>query len=80
MGVSLRRRRPCHTLSFGTAGTDLDDLMENVPAGSGIYSELGQSIRVAFGKGKLKHVKYIRKLEKHSSKRQILTAVTLQSE
>ncbi len=45
---------------------DLDDLMEKVITGSSIYSELDQSIRVAFEKGKLKHVKYIRKLEKHT--------------
>jgi hypothetical protein len=36
---------------------DLDDLMEKVTTGSGIYSELDQSIRVAFEKGKLKHMK-----------------------
>ena len=45
---------------------DLDDLIEKVITGSSIYSELDQSIRVAFEKGKLKHVKYIRKLEKHT--------------
>jgi hypothetical protein len=45
---------------------DLDDLMEKVTTGSGIYSELDQSVRVAFEKGKLKHMKYIRKLEKHT--------------
>jgi hypothetical protein len=44
----------------------LDDLIEKVTTGSGIYLELDQSIRVAFKKGKLKHVKYIRKLEKHT--------------
>ncbi len=40
--------------------------MEKVITGSSIYSELDQSIRVAFEKGKLKYVKYIRKLEKHT--------------
>ncbi len=45
---------------------DLDDLMEKVITSSGIYSELNQSIHVTFKKGKLKHVKYIRKLEKHT--------------
>ena len=45
---------------------DLDDLMEKVTTSSDIYSELDQSIRVTFEKGKLKHMKYIRKLEKHT--------------
>jgi hypothetical protein len=44
----------------------LDDLIEKVTTGSGIYSQLNQSIRVAFEQGKMKHVKYIRKLEKHT--------------
>lgn len=40
--------------------------MEKVITGSGIYSEPDQSIRVTFEKGKLKQVKYIRNLEKHT--------------
>jgi hypothetical protein len=44
----------------------LDDLIEKVITSSGIYLELDQLIRVAFKKGKLKHIKYIRKLEKHT--------------
>jgi hypothetical protein len=44
----------------------LDDLIEKIITSSGNYSQLNQSIRVAFEQGKMKHVKYIRKLEKHT--------------
>jgi len=43
---------------------DLEDLLNNVTSGSGRYSELDQSVRTAFQKGKAKHLKYVRKLEK----------------
>jgi hypothetical protein len=43
---------------------DLDDLMAKITTGSGIYLELGDSVKNAFKKGQAKHVKYIRKLEK----------------
>ena len=43
---------------------DLEDLLNNVTSGSGRYSELDQSVRTAFQKGKAKHLKYVRKVEK----------------
>jgi hypothetical protein len=45
---------------------DLDDFLERVISGEGLYSKLDQPIRDAFKAGKLKHVKYIKKLEKNS--------------
>jgi len=43
---------------------DLDDLLERVISGEGIYSELDQSICKAFKAGKAKHVKYLEEMEK----------------
>jgi hAT family C-terminal dimerisation region len=45
---------------------DLDDLLEQVTTGTGIYSELDQSLRTAFGNGQKKYVKYAKKLKSNS--------------
>jgi hAT family protein len=45
---------------------DLDHLLEQVATGSGIYSQLDQSLRHAFGTGRKKYIKYSRKLKKNA--------------
>jgi hAT family protein len=45
---------------------DLDDIITQVVDGNGIYSELDSNVRRAFGKAKLKHVKYMEKLDRNS--------------
>lgn len=42
---------------------DLDELLDKVTTGSGIYSDLDQSVRKAFANGRRKYVKYADKLK-----------------
>jgi hypothetical protein len=45
---------------------DLAHLLEQVATGSGIYSQLDQLLRHAFGTGRKKYIKYSRKLKKNA--------------
>jgi hypothetical protein len=44
---------------------DLDDIITQAVDGNGIYSEPDNNVRRAFGKAKVKHVKYMKKLDRN---------------